>query len=194
VKARRTRIEWRKYIAFGITFVVTFSIIFQSNMNGSLIAYDERTIKGSLDDRQQNLSSERESYFSDDKTGTNNIKTVKIVDYAQEVTEPESKAGVGSVLPFLIPFGTGRDKTWTIQAMDQCGDGSNQYTLQSGGVRWKKFPVTYHIDPSGIVSSDLPPGTILYAVKKAFQRYNDQVPYTLFAQTTAPTAAKIKVR
>jgi hypothetical protein len=54
--------------------------------------------------------------------------------------------------------------------------------------------VTYYIDPSDIATLTLKVGSITDAVKKAFPGYDDQVTYTLFAQTTTPSAAKIKVQ
>ena len=174
--------------------MVTFTIIFQSNMNGSLIAYNERDIGLALQNRKEIASSERESFLSDDNTSINNIKTVKIIDYVQEVTPSERSGGVGSV-PFLIPFGIEKeDQNFTALATDPCGDGTNQYALQSGGVKWKKFPVKYYVDPSGIASATLKASSITDAVKKAFQRYDDQVPYSLFAQTATQSNAKVKVQ
>ena len=66
--------------------------------------------------------------------------------------------------------------------------------MQSGGVRWKKFPVKYDVDPSGIASATLKASSITSEVKRAFQRYDDNVPYTFFSQTTTPSTAKIKVQ
>ncbi|MGH9951506.1 MAG: hypothetical protein ACRD5J_07780 [Nitrososphaeraceae archaeon] len=54
--------------------------------------------------------------------------------------------------------------------------------------------MTYYVDPSGSATLTLKAGSITDAVKKAFQGYDDQVTYTLFAQTTTPSAAKIKVQ
>ena len=78
-------------------------------------------------------------------------------------------------------------------AIDSHDDRINRHTLQNG-VKWKRFPVTYYIDPSDIATLTLMVGSITDAVKKAFPGYDDQVTYTLFAQTTTPSAAKIKVQ
>lgn len=49
---------------------------------------------------------------------------------------------------------------------DACGDGSNRYTVYSGGLKWKSFPVTYDIDA--------PSDGAKAAVVAAFNEWDDE--------------------
>ena len=64
----------------------------------------------------------------DSSTSAEGIKTVTILDYAEPLSPTREKG------------------TFSISAADPCGDGSNQFATESGGVRWQTFPVTYGID------------------------------------------------
>jgi Matrixin len=160
-------------------------------MNEPLTAYNKRTVTSTYHHWPQIASSEREA-FSDDTQNDNNIKTVKVIDYVQEAPESERQSDLDSV-PFVLPFES-LDKRFTSLAVDPCGDGTNTYSLQSGGVKWMKFPVKYYIDPSGIGSTTLTADSITTAVRNAFKTFNAEVPYTFLSKTAAPTAAKIKVQ
>ena len=65
----------------------------------------------------------------DSSTSTEGIKTVTILDYAE-------------------PLSPTRDKgTFPISAADPCGDGSNHFATESGGVRRQTFPVLMQLIP-----------------------------------------------
>ena len=75
---------------------------------------------------------------------------------------------------------------------DVCGDGSSQYLSQH--IKWKSFPVSYHINPSA-VTSGVDKTSAKQAVVKAFNKIdNENHPSgTFFTQTSDASSAKIKV-
>lgn len=75
---------------------------------------------------------------------------------------------------------------------DPCGDGSSQYLSQN--IKWKSFPVSYHINV-GAVTSGVDKTAAKQEVVKAFKRIdNENHPaLTFFTQTSDSSNAKIKV-
>jgi hypothetical protein len=75
---------------------------------------------------------------------------------------------------------------------DPCGDGSSQYVLKQ--IKWKSFPVSYHISPSA-VTSGVDKTAAKQAVVNAFNKIdNENHPGgTFFTQTSDSSNAKIKV-
>jgi hypothetical protein len=56
--------------------------------------------------------------------------------------------------------------THTGPSNDACGDGSKRYTIYSGGLKWKSFPVTYDVDA--------PSASAKAAVVAAFNEWDDE--------------------
>lgn len=78
------------------------------------------------------------------------------------------------------------------KAGDVCGDGSAKFSTIVGGIRWKSFPVSYHINPLGSgVNSD----ATTTAVVAAFNTWDAQEhpAGSLFTQTSDASTAKITV-
>ena len=98
-------------------------------------------------------------------------KTVTIVDYAEPA--PASRLN-GSFIA---------------SATDPCGDGTNQFTTNNGGVRWRSFPVTYAIDTA---NSGVDPTTARNAVIDAFEEFDTYMPGQAFQLTNDYDAATIK--
>jgi Matrixin len=74
---------------------------------------------------------------------------------------------------------------------DDCGDGSNQFTTNNGGVRWMKFPVSYAVDPT---NSGVAPTATTNAFIAAFNHFDSHMPGEALLQTTNFDSADIKVR
>ena len=74
---------------------------------------------------------------------------------------------------------------------DECGDGSNQFTTNNGGVRWMEFPVSYAVDPA---NSGVAPTATTNAFIAAFNHFESHMPGEALLQTTNFDSADIKVR
>jgi predicted Zn-dependent protease len=120
------------------------------------------------------VSESSQKYFSKSlEPSKEEIKTVTIVDYA----EPTSPARLES------PFFT--------LSTDPCGEGSNQFATQSGGIRWQTFPVTYAIDTT---NSGVDSNTARNAVIQTFEEVDKYIPGDAFALISDFNSAKIKFR
>ena len=60
------------------------------------------------------------------------------------------------------------------QSADPCGDGSNQFATESGGVRWQTFPVTYAIDTT---NSGVDPTAARNSVIQTFEEFDKYDPW-----------------
>jgi Matrixin len=74
---------------------------------------------------------------------------------------------------------------------DNCGEGSNQFTTNNGGVRWMEFPITYAVDPS---NSGVSPTFTTNAFIAAFNHFDTRMPAQSFDRITNVDVADIKVR
>lgn len=99
-----------------------------------------------------------------------NLQKVTIVDYSA----PSPLAGL------KIPF--------TASSTDPCGDGSNEFVTESGGVRWMSFPVTYAVDTT---NSGVDPSIARNAVIKAFDEFDTYIPDQAFSIINDFNTAKI---
>ncbi|MGH9985106.1 MAG: matrixin family metalloprotease, partial [Nitrososphaeraceae archaeon] len=63
----------------------------------------------------------------------------------------------------------GKEIPFSASSTDPCGDGSNQFATEAGGVRWKSFPITYAID---ITNSGVDPNEARNAVIKGFDEFD----------------------
>jgi hypothetical protein len=131
-----------------------------------------------MEDNNRSANTKRRS--QGEKADTNVIKTVIIIDYVQKAQLTGRQSNMESVHS-CFPLNS-RIKGLGALAIDPRDGRINQHTLQNG-VKWKRFPVTYYVDPSSIATLTLKAGSITDAVKKVFQGYDDQVTYTLFAHT-----------
>ena len=104
------------------------------------------------------------------------IRTATVVDYAQPSPNSDSS-------PMRLPFST--------LAIDPCGDGSSQFTLESQGVRWRNFPVTYAIDT---INSGVDSTAARNAVIDVFEEFDKYIPGQAFSLTSDFNAAKIKFK
>jgi predicted Zn-dependent protease len=120
------------------------------------------------------VSERSQKYYSSSlEPSKEEIKTVTIIDYA----EPSSPARLEA------PFST--------LSTDPCGEGSNQFATESGGVRWRTFPVTYAIDTTnGGVDSN----TVRNAVIQTFEEVDKYIPGDAFNLISDFNSAKIKFR
>jgi hypothetical protein len=103
---------------------------------------------------QTSVSSQKYSSNST-QTPDRGIKTVTIVDHAEPVSPTRQ----------IAPF--------SILATDPCGDGSNQFTTENGGIRWRTFPVTYAIDTT---NSGVDPNAARSAVIGTFEEFDKYIP------------------
>jgi predicted Zn-dependent protease len=93
---------------------------------------------------------------------------------------------------YAEPTHTSRQSvTFSILATDPCGDGSNQFTTENGGVRWQTFPVTYAIDTT---NSGVDPTATRNAVIQSFEEFDKYIPGNAFTLINDFNAAKIKLR
>jgi hypothetical protein len=76
---------------------------------------------------------------------------------------------------------------------DICGDGSTSYRT-FGGIKWRSYPVLYHVDTSGV--SRIDPSTAKRAVVAAFNEIDreEHPPGRFFSQVAGASNADIKVR
>ena len=120
------------------------------------------------------VSERSQKYYSSSlEPSKEEIKTVTIIDYA----EPSSPARLEA------PFST--------LSTDPCGEGSNQFATESGGVRWRTFLVTYAIDTTnGGVDSN----TVRNAVIQTFEEVDKYIPGDAFNLISDFNSAKIKFR
>ena len=112
-------------------------------------------------------------YSSSSQPSEQEDNTVTIVDYAEPVSPTRQEA----------PFST--------LAVDPCGEGSNQFTTESGGVRWQSFPVTYAIDTT---NSGADPTAARNAVIQTFEEFDKYIPGDAFTLISDFNSAKIKFR
>ncbi len=76
-----------------------------------------------------------------------------------------------------------------------CSNTSDNFKTIAGGIKWKKFPVKYYIDSSGV--SGVTPAAAKQAVRDSFDVWDNEEhggkKGSLFKQTTNPSEAKITV-
>jgi predicted Zn-dependent protease len=127
-------------------------------------------IKNHLDE----VSEGSQKYYSKSlEPSKEEIKTVTIVDYA----EPTSPARLEA------PFST--------LSVDPCGEGSNQFATESGGVRWRTFPVTYAVDTT---NSGVDINAARNAIIQTFEELDKYIPGDAFNLISDFNSAKIKFR
>ena len=127
-----------KNITFAVTFVVTLSIIYQSNMNESVDAYNERNYDATFRQRHESALVQRQSFHDvSDETGDGNIKTVKVIDYVDKVLQPNGEQDRESV-PLILPFRSS-DQRLGSQAIDPCGSGGNHTPCRVEGSVGRSF-------------------------------------------------------
>jgi predicted Zn-dependent protease len=120
------------------------------------------------------VSESSQKYYSSSlEPSKEEIKNVTIVDYA-EPTSPYR---------LEVPFST--------LAADPCGDGTNQFATESGGVRWRTFPVTYAIDTT---NSGVDSNMAMNAVTQTFEEVDKYIPGDAFNLISDFNSAKIKFR
>jgi predicted Zn-dependent protease len=118
--------------------------------------------------------SESSQYYSSSlEPSKEEIKNVTIIDYAEPTSPSRLEA----------PFST--------LATDPCGEGSNQFATESGGVRWRTFPVTYAIDTT---NSGVDSNTAMNAVMQTFEEVDKYIPGDAFNLISDFNSAKIKFR
>jgi predicted Zn-dependent protease len=120
--------------------------------------------------------------------GDNRTKQVTVVDTGQPAPSGNLTSALPTAISPLLPLPT--EKNFLTQA-DSCGAGTYQYATESGGVRWRTFPVTYAIDAS---KSGISTTAAKNAVINAFNTYDSLFPGQLFLLTSDFTHAKIKVQ
>ena len=74
--------------------------------------------------------------------------------------------------------------------VDSCGDGSNQFATESGGVRWQTFPVAYGI---ATTNSGVDPTSARNSVIETFEEFDRYVPGDAFTLVNDFNEAKINL-
>ena len=77
------------------------------------------------------------------------------------------------------------------QSADPCGDGSNQFATESGGVRWQTFPVAYAIDTT---NSGVDPTAARNSVIQTFEEFDKYIPGDAFTLVNDFNEVNIKFR
>ncbi len=77
---------------------------------------------------------------------------------------------------------------------DSCGDGSNRYATLAGGIKWRSYPVLYHIDTSAVrgISSSAAKSAVVAAFNEIDREEHPAGRF--FAQASRPSDADISVR
>lgn len=132
--------------------------------------------QSAIHDRRDLILELREKARLNHEGETTDIKTGVVIDHGQHGTDPTALPSEESLFQSLA---------------DSCGGGTNQYSILSGGIKWRRFPVTYAIDPAG---SGLDSAATRSAVVKAFTEFDNQYPGQLFVLTNDFNNAKIKVQ
>jgi predicted Zn-dependent protease len=146
----------------------------QQNLT-SLAFEESHYLSSSRIDKTLDQTSVSSQKYSSNSTQTpdRGIRTVTIVDHAEPVSPTRQ----------IAPF--------SILATDPCGDGSNQFTTENGGIRWRTFPVTYAIDTT---NSGVDPNAARSAVIGTFEEFDKYIPGEAFTLINDFNAAKIKFR
>ena len=180
-----SRFRIKNLLALTLTFFI-LSLVFQLSELGYLSASTESQFP--IEDHSEGVRStihasnaqiippneDLQIYFKQTtQSDIESIITTTVVDYA----EPSSPMRKGASFSTL--------------STDPCGDGSNEFTTNSGGVRWRSFPVTYAIDTS---NSGVDPVTARNAVVAAFEEFDTHIPGETFTLITDFNAAKIKFK